>query len=453
MSEVSRILDQLQRARDGDAWHGPPLANILADVSADAAAYRPAVGVHSIAEIVLHLAAWHEAGSRRLRGQEYEPPPHENWPEVNTLTEPAWQNCLFELRRTFEELCAEVDVLKDEQLDRQVAGKNHSFYVLLHGIVQHDLYHAGQIALLKKLVPADLGALKSEFPAFGPAEATACARVLDWAVEEDLGVDGDVTSNATIPADRTGCAVLASRSSGVVAGLPAARLAFRRIDPSLVFEITVADGSTVLPGARLASVSGKLRSILAGERTALNFVGRLSGIATATKRYVDVLSGLSCQVLDTRKTTPGWRVLEKYAVRCGGGHNHRSGLDTGILIKDNHLAAIGTGPQAVTEAIRLARAAQGSALPLEVEVDTLEQLDAALAEKPDIVLLDNMSTEQLRAAVKRRNQVAPGVKLEASGGVTLATLRSVAETGVERISIGALTHSAPALDVGLDYVS
>jgi nicotinate-nucleotide pyrophosphorylase (carboxylating) len=453
MNEVSRILDQLRRAWDGDAWHGPPLAKILADIPADVAAARPASGLHSIVEIVLHLSAWHEAASHRLQGEDYEPPPAENWPEVTGLTEPAWQNSQFELRRSFEELCVGVQAMQEDQLEHAVAGKNYSFYVLLHGIVQHDLYHAGQIALLKKLAAHPAASARSDQPVFGAPEATTCARLLEWALEEDLGGGGDLTSLATVPAERTGRAVLSTRSAGVVCGLPAAMMTFRKIDPALVFEVHLADGSTVLPGARLATISGRLRSILAAERIALNFVGRLSGVATTTRRHVEAIAGLPCRVLDTRKTTPGWRVLEKYAVRCGGGANHRMGLDTGILIKDNHLAALGTGPHAVAEAIRLARAKHGPGLPIEVEVDTMEQLDAALVEKPDVILLDNMNPDELRSAVSRRKVVAPGVKLEASGGVTLANLRSIAETGVDHISIGALTHSAPALDVGLDYVS
>ena len=207
-------------------------------------------------------------------------------------------------------------------------------------------------------------------------------------------------------------------------------------------------------GTQLATVAGRMRSILTGERTALNFLQRLSGVATQTWRYTSLVADLPVQILDTRKTTPGWRVLEKYAVRCGGGHNHRMGLGDGILIKDNHLAALGGAwsgdhapTEAVAEAVRRARQLYGTRFPLEIEVDNLTQLDAALTVNPDIVLLDNMSLDDMREAVRRRNAVAPGVKLEASGGVTFATLRGIAETGVERISVGALTHSAIALDI------
>ena len=287
---------------------------------------------------------------------------------------------------------------------------------------------------------------------FSSAEAQACARLLEWALEEDLGGRGDLTSQATIPADRTGRAVLAARTAGVVAGLPAVEMTFRRVDPDLSFTAHVVDGAAVEPGTRLATVSGRMRSILTAERTALNFVQRLSGVATATRRYVNAVAGLPARILDTRKTTPGWRLLEKYAVRCGGGHNHRMGLHDGVLIKDNHLAAVGTQPEAVAEAVRRARAAHGTDVPLEVEVDDLVQLDIALAARPDMVLLDNMTPDQLREAVRRRDAAAPGALLEASGGVTLATVRALAETGVDRISVGALTHSAPALDVGLDYL-
>jgi nicotinate-nucleotide pyrophosphorylase (carboxylating) len=286
---------------------------------------------------------------------------------------------------------------------------------------------------------------------FSDAEAAACRRLLDLALEEDLGANGDLTSQAVIPSDSPGRAALVVRSTGVAAGLPAAQQTFSVIDPELSFQIVTPDAQEVSPGAVLAVVSGRMRSILAGERTALNFLQRLSGVATQTARYVQAVVGLPCKVLDTRKTTPGWRVLEKYAVRCGGGCNHRMGLGDGVLIKDNHLAAVGGGSAAVVEAVRLARERYGSRFPLEIEVDDLIQFDAALAARPDIVLLDNMKPDQLREAVTRRNATAPGVQLEASGGVTLATLRAIAETGVDRVSVGALTHSATALDIGLDY--
>ncbi len=287
---------------------------------------------------------------------------------------------------------------------------------------------------------------------FTPADQAAFERLARLALEEDLGIAGDLTSQAVIPPDLAGRAVLVARAAGVLAGLPAAFGVFALVDPGLTFEAHKQEGDALQPNDRLLTVTGRMRSILAGERTALNFVQRLSGVATLTRRYVEAVAGLRCQVLDTRKTTPGWRLLEKYAVRCGGGHNHRLGLHDGVLIKDNHLAALGTGREVVREAMRLARERYGTAVPLEIEVDDLEQLDVALAAGPDIVLLDNMTPELMREAVRRRNAAAPNVLLEASGGVTLATIRAVAEPGVDRVSVGALTHSAAALDIALDYL-
>jgi nicotinate-nucleotide pyrophosphorylase (carboxylating) len=286
---------------------------------------------------------------------------------------------------------------------------------------------------------------------FTELETIACSRLAAWALQEDLGAAGDLTSQATIPEDLVGRAVLASRSAGVLAGLPAARLTFHLHDPRVSFHPEKEDGDPLKPGDRLAVVQGPMRAILAGERTALNFLQRLSGVASLTARYVAAVADLPVRLLDTRKTTPGWRLLEKYAVRCGGGHNHRMGLLDGVLIKDNHLAALGPGTNP-SRAVRLARERYGTSVPLEVEVDTLEQLDDALAEGPDVVLLDNMPPDLLREAVRRRNLHAPGVLLEASGGVNLGTVRAIAETGVDRISVGALTHSAVALDIGLDYL-
>jgi len=287
---------------------------------------------------------------------------------------------------------------------------------------------------------------------FTPAEADACRRLVRMALDEDLDGAGDITSAATIPDEQRGQAVLVARTPGVVAGLPAAEMSFRTVDPELTFTPQVEDGADVTRGSRLATVAGRMRSILTGERTALNFLQRLSGVASQTRRHVALVAGLPVKLLDTRKTTPGWRLLEKYAVRCGGGHNHRVGLWDAFLVKDNHLAALAGSPDPVGEAVRRARAAN-AAVPLEIEVDTLEQLDRALAARPDIVLLDNMSPEQMREAVRRRDAAAPGVLLEASGGVSLNTLRAIAESGVDRVSVGALTHSAVALDIGLDYGS
>ncbi|QJW99367.1 carboxylating nicotinate-nucleotide diphosphorylase [Frigoriglobus tundricola] len=284
-----------------------------------------------------------------------------------------------------------------------------------------------------------------------PAETTAADALVRLALAEDLGAAGDRTSLATIPETTRATAAFVARSGGIVAGLPVAELVCRTVSPELAFASVVPDGTGTQRGTVLATVSGPLRAILGAERTALNFLQRLSGVASLTKQFVEAASGTAAKILDTRKTTPGWRLLEKYAVRAGGGTNHRVGLFDGILIKDNHLAGLGGD---VRRAVEAARAFPGNAgLPVEVEVDTLEQLEHALAVRADIVLLDNMSLEQLRAAVGRRNAVAPGVLLEASGGVNLATVGAIAATGVDRISVGALTHSAPALDIGLDYRS
>jgi nicotinate-nucleotide pyrophosphorylase (carboxylating) len=279
----------------------------------------------------------------------------------------------------------------------------------------------------------------------------ACQRLVELALAEDLGSAGDVTSQAVIPADCRGQAVFVARAQGIVAGLPAAALVAQAVDPQLTWHELVTDGTPVVRGIRLATLAGRTRNILAVERTSLNFLQRLSGVATLTKRYVEAIRGLAANILDTRKTTPGWRLLEKYAVRCGGGHNHRLGLFDGILIKDNHLAAAAS-QGGIADAATAARSFWRGNLPVEVEVETLEQLRQVLPIRPEIIMLDNMSLDLLRAAVALRNELTPGVQLEASGGVTLDSVRAIAETGVERISVGALTHSAVALDIALDYL-
>jgi nicotinate-nucleotide pyrophosphorylase (carboxylating) len=302
---------------------------------------------------------------------------------------------------------------------------------------------------------------------FNPAEAEACRRLVELAWEEDLGprpdplheMPGDLTSQTVIPADRGGQAVFVARAPGVVAGLPAVQMALSTVNtPLLKVQPLVEDGARVNPGDPLAIVSGLMQLILMGERLALNFLQHLSGVATTTRRYVDAVAGLPCQIFDTRKTTPGWRLLEKYAVRCGGGQNHRMGLYDGILVKDNHLAALGFGKDAFKNLMvalhvrhESGMLGRGSLPPLEIEVENLEQLGWAIACIPHFILLDNMSLDQLREAVRARNEKAPQILLEASGGVTLDTVRAIAETGVDRISVGALTHSAPALDIALDY--
>ena len=265
-------------------------------------------------------------------------------------------------------------------------------------------------------------------------------RIALAALAEDVG-EGDVTTEATVDAVATGSADLVVKEPGVVCGLDVAEAVFLAVDPELRFERLVDDGSVVAAGAPVARVEGPERAILTGERTALNFLARLSGIATLTRRYVDAVEGTGAAILDTRKTTPGLRALEKHAVACGGGRNHRFGLDDGVLVKDNHLRAAGSVATAV-ERLRTA-----TSLPIEVECDTLEQVAEALAAGADAILLDNMTTDRLRDAVAL---VGGRARLEASGGVTLENVRAVAETGVDEISVGALTHSARSLDVSLE---
>ena len=280
-----------------------------------------------------------------------------------------------------------------------------------------------------------------------PLSDLLIAPVVRAALAEDLGRAGDVTAQACIAADARLSAVFATRRAGVVSGLACVRLAVLELDPGAEVRLLAADGDAVGAGAKLAWVEANARALLSAERTALNLIGRLSGIATLTRAYVDAVAGTKARIVDTRKTTPGLRALEKYAVRCGGGVNHRFGLDDAILIKDNHVAACGS----VGEAVRRAKAAAGHLMKVEVEVDSLDQLDEALAQgnsgAPDVVMLDNFSPDDLREAVRR---TAGRVVLEASGGITLETVRAVAETGVDVISVGALTHSASVLDIGLD---
>lgn len=264
------------------------------------------------------------------------------------------------------------------------------------------------------------------------------------ALTEDLGRGGDITSDAVIPAEAKMTGLVQAREQGVAAGYDAARLAMRLIDPETNWTTHLHEGHQLSPSDKLFSVSGKARSILSAERVMLNFVGPLSGVATLTRKFVDAVEGADAQIVCTRKTRPGFRALEKRAVRIGGGVNHRLGLDDAMLIKDNHIAAAG----GVAEAMQRARAAIGHLRFIEIEVDTLDQLDEALKHQPDAILLDNMSPETLREAVGRIDGRA---KSEASGGVTLETVRAIAETGVDYISVGALTHSATNLDIGLDY--
>jgi nicotinate-nucleotide pyrophosphorylase (carboxylating) len=272
-------------------------------------------------------------------------------------------------------------------------------------------------------------------------------RHVQVALQEDLGT-GDVTSLAVVPASATARAVVVARQPLVVAGLALAQAAFSETTAGSVLAVESHDGTRAEAGQVLLRIEGPARGILAAERVALNYLQRLSGIATLTARYVDAVRGTRARILDTRKTTPGSRRLEKYAVGCGGGRNHRTGLFDQVLIKDNHLVALRYAqPDAVTAAVRRARESYPELL-VEIEADTLAQLQEACAARADIVLLDNMSLDQLRAAV----ELAQGrVALEASGGVDLRTVRAIAETGVDFISVGALTHSAPAVDIALDF--
>ncbi|MBB3407499.1 nicotinate-nucleotide pyrophosphorylase (carboxylating) [Rhizobium sp. BK316] len=265
------------------------------------------------------------------------------------------------------------------------------------------------------------------------------------ALAEDLGLAGDITSAAVIPEDHRSTVVMAARQPGVVAGLDAAELAFQLIDPAIAVKRHLSDGGAVQPGSVIATIEGPSRGLLTGERTALNFLGHLSGIATVTAGIVQAIRGTKASVVCTRKTTPGLRALEKYAVRAGGGMNHRFALNDAVLIKDNHVAIAG----GISQAIRRAKAGVGHMVKIEVEVDTLDQLHEAMGEGVDAVLLDNMTPDQLREAV---DIVAGRAITEASGRVTPTTAPAIAASGVDLISVGWLTHSAPVLDIGLDFV-
>jgi len=270
--------------------------------------------------------------------------------------------------------------------------------------------------------------------------------IVDCALAEDLGW-GDVTTEAIIPADLRGKASMVAKARGILAGAEVARLVFRRVDPSTQFDIIIKEGNGIQPGDLIAKLEGKVASILKGERTALNFLQQLSGIATETRRYVEAIKGLDSRIVDTRKTTPGMRVLEKYAVRVGGGHNHRLHLGDGVLIKDNHLAALRSQGLAMKDIISRARERAPFNLKVEVEVRTAQEAVEAVEAGADIVMLADMGLEEMRQAV----QLVKGrALLEASGGITLDNVRRVAETGVDLISIGALTHSTRSLDISLE---
>lgn len=283
-------------------------------------------------------------------------------------------------------------------------------------------------------------------------------RVREW-LAEDLGHEADWTSVGLVSPTATARLSVVAREAGTIAGLPLGEIVCRLVDEELAFRPLVAEGARVAAGEAVAAIDGPVRDILVAERTLLNALGRMAGVATAVGRFVDAVAGTGAQIYDTRKTVPGWRRLDKYAVHVGGGRNHRGGLFDAILIKDNHLAQLaaeGCGPG---EAVKRARAFLGESFPeerarqmvVEVEIDLLEDLPAVLAAGADIVLLDNMGPTALRAAVAMRDAASPEVVLEASGGVSLETVRAIAEAGVDRISTGWPTHDAPWLDLGLDW--
>ena len=277
-----------------------------------------------------------------------------------------------------------------------------------------------------------------------PPPALSIEPIVRAALEEDLGRAGDITSSLTIPSDKVASAQLIARKPGRISGLICAEIALRLVDPQLRLEVALPDGSDAVERSVLATVSGPARGILTAERVVLNFLGPLSGTATMTAALVKAVQGTKARIVCTRKTLPGLRSLQKYAVRCGGGFNHRFGLDDAAMIKDNHILAAG----GIAPAVARLRAGLGHMVKVEVEVDRLEQLEEALAQNVDEILLDNMSLEDMRRAVALAKG---GAVLEASGNVTLETVRAIAETGVDYISSGAITHSAPNLDIGLDF--
>ena len=270
--------------------------------------------------------------------------------------------------------------------------------------------------------------------------------LIDRALTEDLG-KGDVTTETLIPGNQQGTGFIVAKKEGILAGIKVARQVFHRVDPQLKVEIFLEDGARVRPGSKVAEVSGSIASILKAERVALNFLQRLSGIASETNRYIEAVKGLPVRIMDTRKTTPGLRSLEKYAVRIGGGENHRMNLGDGILIKDNHIVALRSQGLSIQQVIAKARQNAPQRLPVEVEVRTASEALEATEAGADIVMLDNMNLEDMRKAVK---SIHGRALIEASGGITLDNVRAVAETGVDFISIGALTHSARALDISLE---
>lgn len=288
---------------------------------------------------------------------------------------------------------------------------------------------------------------------FGAAEIAEADRLIDQALAEDLGDRGDATGSALIPRDARGEAAIVARRSGIVAGLPVVELLAKKLDLELKRVGGFRDGARVEPGKPVAILAGAITNLLIAERTALNFLQRLSGIASLTDRFVAAIAGTKARILDTRKTTPAHRRLEKYAVRKGGGTNHRFGLFDAILIKDNHLAWLGDGPNAIEIAVKRARESAPAGMIVEIEVDSLDQFDRAIYTDADIILIDNFSLMDTVEAVRRLERSGSRALIEASGGISLENVAAIAATGIDRISVGALTHSARALDLGLDFPS
>jgi len=269
-------------------------------------------------------------------------------------------------------------------------------------------------------------------------------QLLELALSEDIGV-GDVTSDVIIPKDRVATGIIISKDTGLVAGLEVVELLLGMVDFQLTLTPILSDGDKIEPGTKIGKIYGPARAMLKVERLVLNFLQRLSGIATLTSKYVQTAADYPVKIIDTRKTTPGWRILEKYAVRVGGGYNHRFGLYDAVLIKDNHITLAGS----ITKAIEMARSQIPHTMKIEVETKSIQQVSEALDAKPDIIMLDNMTIDEMKEAVKLIDGRAP---VEASGNVRLETVKKIAETGVNLISIGALTHSAPALDISIDVI-